>query len=201
MITFACNKNPRSLCLLSMKGFSPKDLPLTMCCSYPPIPVSYTHLRRHPYPLSPCYNTTLHRARSLILYSQPLLSLFCEVQNLETEGFQLAGSLLQHSELMRDLSLIHISPGEVGEELVRDVRNDDADGVRLAAAQGAGGVVGLVIEFLRDLQNALGRFLVHAVLCYWTLEDYIIAFYFDNSSIGNILLEKQSICCMQGLVS
>ena len=38
----------------------------------------------------------------LILYSQPLLSLFCEVQNLDTEGFQLAGSLLQHSDLMRD---------------------------------------------------------------------------------------------------
>ena len=37
-----------------------------------------------------------------ILYSQPLLSLFYEVQNLETEGFQFAGSLLQHSDLMRD---------------------------------------------------------------------------------------------------
>ena len=61
-----------------------------------------TALRLHPYPLSPCYNTTLHRARSPILYSQPLLSLFCEVQNLDTEGFQLAGSLLQHSDLMRD---------------------------------------------------------------------------------------------------
>ena len=36
------------------------------------------------------------------------------------------------------------APGDVGEELVRDVRNDDADGVRLAAAQGAGGVVGPV---------------------------------------------------------
>ena len=58
--------------------------------------------RLHPYPLSPCYNTTLHRARNPILYSQPLLSLFCEVQNLDTEGFQLAGSLLQHSDLMRD---------------------------------------------------------------------------------------------------
>ena len=30
------------------------------------------------------------------------LSLFCKVQNLDTEGFQLAGSLLQHSDLMRD---------------------------------------------------------------------------------------------------
>ena len=37
-----------------------------------------------------------------ISYSQPLLSLFCKVQNLDTEGFQLAGSLLQHSDLMRD---------------------------------------------------------------------------------------------------
>ena len=61
------------------------------------------------------------------------------------------------------ICVVFDAPGDVGEELVRDVRNDDADGVRLAAAQGAGGVVGLVIEFLRDLQNALGRFLVHAV--------------------------------------
>ena len=38
----------------------------------------------------------------LILYSQPLLSLFCKVENLDTEGFQFAGSLLQHSDLMRD---------------------------------------------------------------------------------------------------
>ena len=37
-----------------------------------------------------------------ILYSQPLFSLFCEVENLDTEGFQLAGSLFQHSDLMRD---------------------------------------------------------------------------------------------------
>ena len=43
-----------------------------------------------------------HRARIPTLYSQPLLSLFCEVENLDTEGFQLAGSLLQHSDLMRD---------------------------------------------------------------------------------------------------
>ena len=59
-------------------------------------------LRLHPYPLSPCCNTTLRRARNPILYSQPLLSLFCEVENLDTEGFQFAGSLLQHSDLMRD---------------------------------------------------------------------------------------------------
>ena len=43
-------------------------------------------LRLHPYPLSPCYNTTLHWARSPILYSQPLLSLFCKVQNLDTQS-------------------------------------------------------------------------------------------------------------------
>ena len=37
-----------------------------------------------------------------ILYSQPFRSSFCKIQNLDTEGFQLAGSLLQHSDLMRD---------------------------------------------------------------------------------------------------
>ena len=37
-----------------------------------------------------------------ILYSQPFLSLFYEVQNLDTEGFQLAGPLLQCGDLMRD---------------------------------------------------------------------------------------------------
>ena len=56
----------------------------------------------YPYPLSPCYNTTLHWARGAILYSQPFLSLFCEVENLDTQGFQLAGPLLQCSDLMRD---------------------------------------------------------------------------------------------------
>ena len=35
-------------------------------------------------------------------FSQSLLSLFCEVQNLNTEGFQLAGLLFQHGDLMRD---------------------------------------------------------------------------------------------------
>ena len=74
----------------------------------------------------------------------------------------LVGAAEQHGVLMF-ICVVLYAPGDVGEELVRDVRNDDADGVRLAAAQGAGGVVGLVIEFLRDLQNALGRFLVHAV--------------------------------------
>ena len=74
----------------------------------------------------------------------------------------LVGAAEQHGVLMF-ICVVFDAPGDVGEELVRNVRNDDADGVRLAAAQGAGGVVGLVIEFLRDLQNALGRFLVHAV--------------------------------------
>ena len=37
-----------------------------------------------------------------ILYSQPFRSSFCKIQNLDTEGFQLAGPLLQHSDLMRD---------------------------------------------------------------------------------------------------
>ena len=46
---------------------------------------------------------------------QPLLSLFCEVQNLDTEGFQLAGSLLQHSDLMRDR--------DVGEVRIDDLYN------------------------------------------------------------------------------
>ena len=50
-----------------------------------------------------------------ILYSQPLLSLFCEVENLDTEGFQLAGSLLQHSDLMRD--------SDVGEVRIDDLYN------------------------------------------------------------------------------
>ena len=36
------------------------------------------------------------------LYSQPLLSLFCKVQNLDTKGLQLACSLFQHDDLMRD---------------------------------------------------------------------------------------------------
>ena len=34
--------------------------------------------------------------------SQPLLSLFGEVENLDTEGFQFAGSLLQSGDLTRD---------------------------------------------------------------------------------------------------
>lgn len=36
------------------------------------------------------------------LYSQPLLSLFCEVENLDAQGFQLTRPLLQHGDLMRD---------------------------------------------------------------------------------------------------
>ncbi len=41
--------------------------------------------------------------------------MFCEVQNLDTEGFQLAGSLLQHSDLMRDR--------DVGEVRIDDLYN------------------------------------------------------------------------------
>jgi hypothetical protein len=37
-----------------------------------------------------------------ILYSQPLLSLFCEVENLNTQGFQFPHSLFQFGDLMRD---------------------------------------------------------------------------------------------------
>ena len=59
-------------------------------------------LRLHPYPLSPCCNTTLRRARNPILYSQPLLSLFCEVENLHTQGFQFPRALFQCGDLMRD---------------------------------------------------------------------------------------------------
>ena len=35
-----------------------------------------------------------------ILYSQPLRSLFCEVQNLDTQGFQFPRALFQCSDLM-----------------------------------------------------------------------------------------------------
>ena len=85
----------------SERSLGPRH-PSVRVCRTDPTSSARGALRRHPYPLSPCYNTTLHRARSPILYSQPLLSLFCEVQNLDTEGFQLAGSLLQHSDLMWD---------------------------------------------------------------------------------------------------
>ena len=50
-----------------------------------------------------------------ILYSQPFRSSFCKIQNLDTEGFQLAGSLLQHSDLMRD--------SNVGEVRIDDLYN------------------------------------------------------------------------------
>ena len=59
-------------------------------------------LRLHPYPLSPCYNTTLHWARGAILYSQPFLSLFGKVQYLDTKGFQFPHALFQCGDLMRD---------------------------------------------------------------------------------------------------
>ena len=61
------------------------------------------------------------------------------------------------------IGVILDAPGDVGEKLVRDVRNDDADGVRFAAAQGACGVIGLIVKLLCDLQDTLGGFLVHAV--------------------------------------
>ena len=51
----------------------------------------------------------------LILYSQPLLSLFCKVENLDTEGFQLSRSLFQCSDLMRDC--------DVGEVRIDDLYN------------------------------------------------------------------------------
>ena len=37
-----------------------------------------------------------------ILYSQPLLSLFYEVENLDTKSLQLASPLFQYGDLMRD---------------------------------------------------------------------------------------------------
>ena len=40
--------------------------------------------------------------RNPTLYSQPLLSLFCKVENLDAQGFQLTRPLLQHGDLMRD---------------------------------------------------------------------------------------------------
>ena len=39
---------------------------------------------------------------NLSLYSQPFLSLFGKMQNLDTKGLQLACSLFQHGDLMRD---------------------------------------------------------------------------------------------------
>ena len=44
----------------------------------------------------------LRRARSPTLYSQPFLSLFGKMQNLDTKGLQLACALFQHGDLMRD---------------------------------------------------------------------------------------------------
>ena len=45
--------------------------------------------------------------------------------------------------------------GDVGEKLVRDVRNDHPDGVRLAAAEHPRRVVGLVVELVGYFQDAL----------------------------------------------
>ena len=54
------------------------------------------------YPLSPCCSTRPRRARSPILYSQPFLSLFCEVENFDAQGFQFACPLFQQGDLMRN---------------------------------------------------------------------------------------------------
>ena len=40
-----------------------------------------------------------------ILYSQPFLSLFGKMQNLDTKGLQLACALFQHDDLMRDCNV------------------------------------------------------------------------------------------------
>ena len=40
-----------------------------------------------------------------ILYSQPVLSLFGKMQNLDTKGLQLACALFQHDDLMRDCNV------------------------------------------------------------------------------------------------
>ena len=53
--------------------------------------------------------------------------------------------------------------GDVGEKLVRDVRYDYPDGVRLAAAKRACRIVGLVVKLFGDLQNPLRRLFVDAV--------------------------------------
>ena len=52
----------------------------------------------------------------LILYSQPLLSLFGKMQNLNTQGFQLASPLFQHGDLMRDCDV-----GKVGVDSFHDL--------------------------------------------------------------------------------
>ena len=52
--------------------------------------------------LSPCCSTESRRVLPPTLYSQPFLSLFCEVQNLDTKGLQLASPLFQCGDLMRN---------------------------------------------------------------------------------------------------
>ena len=39
------------------------------------------------------------------LYSQPFLNLFCEVENLDTQGFQFPRTLFQCGDLMRDCNV------------------------------------------------------------------------------------------------
>jgi len=56
----------------------------------------------HPGLLSPCCSTESRRVLPPTLYSQPFLSLFCEVQNLDTKGLQLASPLFQCGDLMRN---------------------------------------------------------------------------------------------------
>ena len=98
----------------SERSLGPRH-PSVRVCRTDPTSSARGALRRHPYPLSPCYNTTLHRARSPILYSQPLLSLFCEVENLHTQGFQFPRALFQCGDLMRDCN--------VGEVRIDDLYN------------------------------------------------------------------------------
>ena len=42
---------------------------------------------------------------NLSLYSQPFLNLFCEVENLDTQGFQFPRTLFQCGDLMRDCNV------------------------------------------------------------------------------------------------
>ena len=55
--------------------------------------------------------------------------------------------------------------------------------------------VGICFFFLSDADSRICSDLLFSAgcLCYWTLEDNAIIFYFDNNSIRGILLEKQSI--------
>lgn len=85
----------------SERSLGPRH-PSVRVCRTDPTSSARGALRRHPYPLSPCYNTTLHWARGAILYSQPFLSLFGKVQYLDTKGFQFPHALFQCGDLMRN---------------------------------------------------------------------------------------------------